>query len=100
VPGDWVAGVQVSPPVKAGGKSLLKILGRDFSDDFMANFSIAVDEPGITVSGLRRMDSSTLTADIAVGPAVAPGDYWLHLSARGQKITPPFGSIIKVESGK
>ncbi len=100
VPANWVAGVQVSPPVTAGGKSNLKVLGRDFSDDFAASFRIDVDEPRITVSGLRRADPATLTADIAVSTGVAPGDYWLHLSAQGKKITPPFGSIIKVETAQ
>jgi len=100
VPANWVAGVQVTPPVKAGGQSLLKVLGRDFSDDFTAGFRIDVDEPLITIKDLKRADPSTLTATISVGPTVSPGDYWLHLSAQGQKITPPYGSIIKVESAQ
>jgi hypothetical protein len=58
-----------------------------------------VDEPGITIGGLERLDAATLAATIHVGPSVAPGDYWLHLSANGQKISPPYGSIIKVEPG-
>jgi hypothetical protein len=98
VPANWVAGVQVTPPVKTGGQSQLKVLGRDFSDDFAAGFRIDVDEPLITIKDLQRADPSTLTATITVGAAVAPGDYWLHLFARGQKITPPYGSIIKVEA--
>lgn len=100
VPANWVAGVQVSPPVKAGGKSTLKILGRDFSEDFVASFKIDLDEPGIIVSGLHRADASTLAADIAVNASVAPGDYWLHLSAKSGKIDPPYGSIIKVEAAQ
>ena len=100
VPAHWVAGIQVSPPVKAGGQSVLKVMGRDFSDDFVGTFRIDVDDPGIRITNLKRTDASTLTADIAVTAAVAPGDYWLHLTAQGQKITPPFGSIIKVESAQ
>ena len=100
VPENWVAGVQVTPPVKAGGASTLKVLGRDFSNEFAADFRIDVDEPGITLGPLARMDPSTLAATIHVSPGVAPGDYWLHLSARGQKITPPYGSIIKVEAAQ
>jgi hypothetical protein len=100
VPANWVAGVQVSPPVKAGGASLLKILGRDFSDAFITSFHIDVDEPGISIGALQRQDASTITATIHVSPGVAPGDYWLHLSAGGQKITPPYGSIIKVDAGQ
>lgn len=98
VPANWVAGVQVTPPVKAGGQSTLKVLGRDFSDDFASSLRIDMDEPGIRLTPLKRMNESTLSADITVAPNVAPGDYWLHLSAQGQKITPPFGSIIKVEA--
>ncbi len=98
VPADWVAGVQVTPPVKAGGSGQLKVLGRDFSDGFIATFQISLDEPGITITGLKKIDASTLMAEISVSPTVAPGDYWLHLSAKGQKLSPPFGSIIKVES--
>ena len=100
VPANWVAGVQVSPPVKAGGQSTLKVLGRSFSDGFAASFRIALDEPRIGISNLRRTNEATLTADIHVDPGVAPGDYWLHLSAQGQKIDPPFGSIIKVEAAQ
>ncbi len=98
VPSNWVAGVQVTPPVKAGGQSTLKVLGRDFSDDFVSSFQIDVDEPGIKLAPLKRLNASTLTTDIAVSSGVAPGDYWLHLSTKGQKIAPPYGSIIKVEA--
>ncbi len=97
VPPNWVVGVQVSPPVRAGGKSLLKIVGRDLSSQWMEHLHIDLDEPGISISGLHRVDSSTLAADISVKASVAPGDYWLHLSVNGRKIDPPFGSIIKVE---
>ncbi len=100
VPANWVAGVQVSPPVKAGGASILKIMGRDFSNDFVASFKIDVDEPGIVIGALQRQDAATLTATIHVSPGVAPGDYWLHLSTNGQKISPPYGSIIKVDAGQ
>jgi hypothetical protein len=100
IPPNWVAGVQVTPPVRAGGQSTLKVLGRDFSDAFAASFHIELDEPRIVISNLRRADPATLTADIHVDPGVAPGDYWLHLSAQGQKIEPPFGSIIRVESAQ
>ena len=82
VSANWVAGVQVSPPVKAGGKSLLKVVGRDFSDDFVSSFKIDTDEPRITVNTLKKVDSSTLEADISVETGVAPGDYWLHLLLR------------------
>ena len=97
---NWVAGVQVTPPVKAGGASTLKVLGRDFSNEFAAAFRIDVDEPGITIGPIQRLDASTMTATIHVSPGVAAGDYWLHLSANGQKITPPYGSIIKVEAAQ
>jgi hypothetical protein len=100
VPANWVASVQVSPPVNAGGASLLKVIGRDFSDEFTASFHIDVDEPGIVIGALQRQDASTLTATIHVSPGVAPGDYWLHLSSNGQKISPPYGSIIKVGAGQ
>ena len=93
-----IAGIQVSPPVKSGGRSSLKILGRDLSAEFAQALKIDLDEPGITLSSIKRADASTLLADIAVAPNVAPGDYWLHLSASGKKISPPFGSIIKVEA--
>jgi hypothetical protein len=98
VPANWIAGVQVSPPVHAGQKGLLKILGRDISPQWVEHLHIDLDEQGIAVSNLRVVDRSTLNADILVAPSVAPGDYWVHLSADGHKITPPYGSIIKVEA--
>ena len=97
IPPNWVKGVQVTPPVKAGGQSTLKVKGRDFSDNFVSSFRIEVDEPGIALKNLVRADDRTLTADISVSSGVAPGDYWMHLSANGQKLSPPYGSIIKVE---
>jgi hypothetical protein len=100
VPANWIAGVQVIPPVKAGGASTLKVLGRDFSNEFVPTFHIDVDEPGITIGPIQRLDAATLSAAIHVTAGVAPGDYWLHLSAGGQKITPPYGSIIKVEAAQ
>lgn len=97
VEANWVAGVQVSPPIKPGSSGTLKVIGRDFSDEFAQTFKITPDDAGIVVNGLRRQDASTLFADIMVKPEVAPGDYWLHLTSNGQKIEPPFGSLIKVE---
>jgi hypothetical protein len=95
---NWMAGLQVTPPVRAGGKSTLKILGRDLSPEFAQALKIDLDEPGITLSQVKRQDSSTLIADISVADKVAPGDYWLHLSANGKKISPAYGSLIKVEA--
>jgi hypothetical protein len=97
VPPNWIAGVQVSPPVKAGGQSTLRIIGRDLSDDFMKSLKIEIDEPGITLAPLAQSDANLLTAQITVAESVAPGDYWLQLRSGNQKISPPFGSIIKVE---
>jgi hypothetical protein len=95
---DWIAGVQVTPPVKAGGHSTLKFLGRDLSPAFAQSLKIDLDEAGITITPIKRVDASLLTAEISVGAQVAPGDYWLHLSANGKKVAPPFGSLIKVEA--
>jgi hypothetical protein len=94
---NWIAGVQVTPPVHTGQKSVLKVLGRDLSADYMKALMITTDEPGITLSPLRWVDPSTVTAEISVSSSVAPGDYWLHLSHQDAKINPPYGSIIKVE---
>lgn len=98
VPANWVAGVQVSPPLKAGGTSQLRVIGRDFTDAYKNGFKIESDEPGIRVGPLSLPDPSQMVAEIYAAPGTSAGDYWLHLSANGQKITPPFGSIIKVEA--
>ena len=97
VPPDWIAGVQAASALQPGARGGLRILGRDFSADFEKLLTIAVDEPGIGISGLRRLDDRSLAADISISSTVSAGDYWLHLSARGRKIDPPHGSIIKVE---
>jgi hypothetical protein len=94
---NWVAGVQVSPPVRPGSQGQLKVLGRDFSDEFAAQLSITVDDEGIVLGKLQKQDPQTLVAEISVSSAVAPGDYWLHLQAAGKKVDPPYGSLIKVE---
>lgn len=98
VPANWIAAVQVSPPVHPGQKGQLRILGRDLSPQWVQHLRIDLDEPGISVTELHPLDKSTLTADITVSSSVAPGDYWLHLSSDGQKIEPAYGSIIKVEA--
>jgi hypothetical protein len=94
---NWVKGVQISPPIHPGQTGVLKIHGRDFSSDFVSGMKIDTDEPGITVQNIKQADSSILTADIAVSSSVAPGDYLMHLTNKGKKIDPPFGSLIKVE---
>ena len=94
---NWIAGAQVTPPVHPGQKSTLKVMGRDLSAGYVQQLRIETDAPGIAISSLRPVNVSTLEADIAVSSTVAPGDYWLHLSAGGKKINPPYGSIIKVE---
>lgn len=97
VPPNWVGGVQVVPQVQSGGHSQLRILGRDFSTDYAAALHMDVDESGIHIEPPTRADASTIVAGIEVSTAVAPGDYWVHLSAGGKKIDPPYGSIIKVQ---
>jgi hypothetical protein len=94
---DWVAGVQVSPPVHPGQSGLLKVLGRDLSPAFAQALQVQADETGIRLGPLQQTDASTLSAEISVRSGVAPGDDWQHLSYQGKKIDPPYGSLIKVE---
>ncbi len=96
---NWIGGLQVAPPVQPGQRGTLKIIGRDFAPDFIKSLQLGVDEPGLVITNLHAVNASTLEADLAVGSAVAPGDYWIHLSAAGKKIEPPYGSIIKVGTG-
>lgn len=98
VPPNWIAGVQVNPAVKPGGTSTVRVLGRDFAEDFSKRVSIELDEPGLTLGELTRTDPTLLSVPIAVAPTVAPGDYWLQLKVDGKKVSPPYGSIIKVET--
>ena len=74
-----------------------RILGSDFSPDFARALRVSVDEPGLLISRPRRLDADTLAADIAADASIAPGDYWLRLSARGRAIVLPHSGIIKVE---
>jgi len=97
VPPNWIAGAQVAPPIKPGQRGILKILGRDLMPDFAQGLELSVDEPGIQLTNLRRLDNSMIVAEISVSSEVAPGDYWIHLTAQGKEIQPPYGSIIKVE---
>lgn len=94
---NWIGGLQEAAALKVGKKGTLNVLGRDLSPDFVKSLRIDADEPGISVGALRQVSASVVAADISVGPKVAPGDYWLHLSSKGKKIDPPFGSIIKIE---
>lgn len=96
VPADWIAGVRLEPAMTPGGKSTLRIIGRDLTEAMVNDLKIETDEPGITIGAPRWVDRSTAMADITVNAQVAPGDYWMHLSVRGQKIKPPYGTIIKI----
>ncbi|MFA5975448.1 MAG: hypothetical protein WC859_04705 [Elusimicrobiota bacterium] len=98
VPENWIAGLQLQPPVAPGQKGILKIVGRDLSAGFVQALRIDVDEPGLGIGPLRSVSPSLIEAEIAVSSSVAPGDYWLHLNQNGKKISPPYGSIIKVGS--
>lgn len=98
VPANWIGGVRVEPPARPGQTSTLRLLGRDFSDDFTGKLTIDLDEAGLKLGTLRRQDANTLAADITVEATVRPGDYWLQLKADGKKIDPPYGSIIKVQT--
>ncbi len=97
VPNNWIGGVQIAPPIKPGQQGLLRVLGRDMSPDFVNTLQLSVDEPGIQLKNIRSMDPSTVGVDITISSAVAPGDYWIHLTYQGKPIQPPYGSIIKVE---
>jgi hypothetical protein len=97
VPANWVTSVQMTP-VSPGDKALLKVTGRDFSGEFEKGLKIQVDEPGIYISSLRRMDSYTLAADVEVESSVVPGDYLLNLTFKGTVVKPQTGSIITVRT--
>lgn len=94
----WLRGVSVDGPLVSGGRGVLKVTGRDLTPEFAKDLQIEVDEPGIAVTALRRVDSFTLAADITIDSAVAPGDYLLYLRAQGKLLKPRHGSIIKVLS--
>jgi hypothetical protein len=64
VPPNWVAGVQVSPPLKAGGTSQLRVIGRDFTDAYKTHFKIESDEPGLQIGTLSLPDPSQMVATI------------------------------------
>jgi hypothetical protein len=100
VPPLWVEKVAVSPQATPGGKSTLRIIGRGLTPDFAKNLQVSADEPGISASGFKFIDDSTLAADIAFSAAVAPGDYWLHLAAAGKPVQPQFGSLITVAGAR
>jgi hypothetical protein len=98
VPPNWIAGVQIAPPIRSGQQGQLRIVGRDLSPAFVQGIELSTDEPGIQLKNLRRLDNSVAVTDISVSTSVAPGDYWIHLTSEGKAIQPPYGSIIKVEA--
>lgn len=95
---NWIGGVRLDPVVGPGGKTTLRIIGKELTADYIQDLKIETDEPGITIETPVLVNATQATAVISFASTIAPGDYWLHLSARGQKIAPPFGSIVKVQS--
>jgi len=100
VPPLWLAGVQATPTPSPGRKSTLRISGRDLTPEFAQSLRVTADDSGIQFSDVVFEDRSTLAAEMTLSPAVAPGDYWLHLSAGGKPVQPRFGSLIKVTAGR
>lgn len=96
VPPNWLTGVKLQQPIKAGQSGILQIVGRDLDPAFVQSLQLAVDEPGIRVSNLRIQTPSFLIADIHVSTGTAPGDYIVHVMANGKDLKLPKGNLIKV----
>jgi hypothetical protein len=96
VPPNWIEGLDISPQARPGRKSVLKLLGRDFSEDFAKTLRFEMDEPGIHIGQPRRVDASTLVAGIEIDYAVTPGNYMINLKSRGTPIKPHAESVITV----
>jgi hypothetical protein len=92
----WSRDLKLSPNLIPGGKSLLTLSGRDFDKEFIASIKVAVDEPGLTLEPFVWISPFEAASRISADASVAPGDYWLKLSANGKPLTPQFGSIIRV----
>jgi len=100
VPINWTRSISLEPALFPGGKSTLMVKGRDFKKKYIKGFQIEVDEPKITIGKFSYVDKETARADITAGPSVAPGDYWLKMTSRGQTVKPRFGSIIQITQPK
>ena len=96
VPANWLGYVRVDPEVHPGGSALLKIVGRDFTDDFAKTLQLQMEEPGIHVGELHRADNNTITASFQVDPRVAAGDYLVTLTSNDKPLVPAGSRIIKV----
>ncbi len=96
VPANWLGFYRVEPEVRPGGTSQLKIIGRDFTDEFINSLEIQMEEAGIHVGPLKKIDANVLSASLQVDPTVASGDYLVTLTSYGKPMTPVGSRIIKV----
>ncbi len=96
VPANWLATVKLAAPLSPGKSGQLLILGRDITPDYTKTLQLDTDTDGLQVSSLRWQSATSLAADLAVAPTVAPGDYIIHVAAGGKPLKLPRGNIIKI----
>jgi len=96
VPPNWIENLDVNPPARPGKKSLLKVVGRDFSRDFAKTLRLETDDPGIHISRPEWMNPSTLSATLEIDDAVNPGDYVINLKSEGVSLKPQGGNLVTI----
>lgn len=95
---NWTRKLLLSPGLVPGGTSAITLQGRDMTEEFISQFKVELDEPGLVLSPFKRINPQEASAIITAGKDVAPGDYLLHITSNGQPIHPQSGSIIRVVS--
>ncbi len=96
VPPNWLAAVKAAGALVPGQTTPLTVQGREIAFDYPAKIQLTTDTAGLTISNLRWQNASAMTADLAVAPDLAPGDYLIHVMSAGKEIKLPRGNIIKV----
>jgi len=94
---NWVRGLELDPPLTPGTTGFVRLKGRDLEKDFVENIQIEVDEPALQIGKFQFGNSQSASAPITVGSIIAPGDYWIKLTSNGRRVSPQFGSIVRIQ---
>lgn len=97
VPENWIRRLRPAAPLKAGQAGQIELRGRALSSEFVDSLTLTSDEPGIRIQKPKLVDESKAVAEVDISSSVAPGDYWIRVSAGGKLIDPARDSIIKVQ---
>ncbi len=96
VPQNWIREMKTDPALKPGTKGQIKLVGRDLDKKFIDSIQVEVDSEDLKIGKFTWVSAVAASAEVSVGPSLAPGDYLIKMTSEGNSVTPQFGSLIKI----